>query len=240
MAEYLFPLRMKCEIAEGIMAFWFDTTGQKFTFKPGQHADYTLLNPGETDEKGNTRTFSFASSPDFRGFMIATRMRGSAFKNYLKSMPLGTKVKVSTPYGDLALHKDESKPAVFMAGGIGITPFRSIIEWAMKNAPNRKLYLFYSNKSRQDSAFLDDLEKWSQENPNFRLVATVTREEDPSWPHERGRIDANMLKKHLGGDIQESVYYVAGPPAMVEAMTETLTGMGVDEDRIKKEEFAGY
>jgi ferredoxin-NADP reductase len=238
--EFLFPLEKRREIAEGTMAFWFDIKGSGYTFKPGQHADFTLLNPGETDEKGNMRTFSFASAPGRGYIMIATRMRGSAFKNSLKSMPLGTKVKVSEPYGDFILHKDVSRPAVFLAGGIGITPFRSILEWAVTNTPSRRIFLFYSNKSRQDSAFLDDLEKWSHENPNFKLIATATRSEDPSWPHERGRIDESMLKKHLGNDIGKSVYYAAGPPVMVEALTAILVKMGVDEDSIRKEQFAGY
>ena len=238
--EYLFPLRMKCEIAEGTMAFVFDTTGSGFAFKPGQHADYTLINPPETDEKGNTRTFSFASAPGRDYIMIATRMRGSAFKNSLNAMPLGTKVKVGEPYGDMTLHKDAKKPAVFLAGGIGITPFRCMIEWAAANSLDRKIYLFYSNKTADESAFLADLVEFSKADPNFKLIATATREEDPAWKHERGRIDEAMLKRHLGDDVQKSVYYVAGPPAMAEALTETLVKMGVDEDSIRKEEFAGY
>jgi ferredoxin-NADP reductase len=119
----------RVEIAEGTMAFHFEKPPH-FDFKPGQSADLTLSDPPETDAEGNTRTFSIAS-PSFENQLIfATRMRDTAFKRSLKKIPLGTEVKIDSPMGSFTLHKNSSKPAVFLAGGIGITPFISIVRQA--------------------------------------------------------------------------------------------------------------
>ncbi|MFB3921868.1 MAG: FAD-dependent oxidoreductase [Terriglobia bacterium] len=240
MKEYLFALKDRAEIAEETMAFWFDTSGSEFSFRAGQNADFTLIDPPVTDAEGNTRTFSFASSPSQSGsFMIATRMRRTAFKDSLKELPLGTKLKVSAAMGSFTLHKDTSRPAVFLAGGIGITPMRSIIEWATQAKLPHKLILLYSNRTPQATAFLSDLEAWAKQNPNFKLVATVSDVKDPNWRNEQGRIDATMLRKHVA-DLSKPVYYLAGPPGMVTAMRQLLEAAEVSEDYIKTEEFAGY
>src|SRR5437879_131827 len=133
----------RVEVAEGTMAFHFEKP-PGFDFKPGQSADLTLLDPPETDSEGNVRTFSIASAP-FQGLlMFATRMRDTSFKRSLKEMPLGTVVKMDSATGDFTLQKNSAKPAVFLAGGIGITPFSSIVRQAAHDRAPHKLYLFYS------------------------------------------------------------------------------------------------
>ena len=122
-------LLSRVEVAEGTMAFHFEKPSQ-FDFKPEQSADVTPFNPPETDSEGNTRTFSIASSPFENELMLATRMRDTAFKRSLKKIPLGTEVKIDSPMGSFTLHKNSAKPAVFLAGGIGITPFLSIVRQA--------------------------------------------------------------------------------------------------------------
>lgn len=240
MADYFLALKERAEIADGTMAFWFDTSGTDYTFRAGQNADFTLIDPPQTDAEGNTRTFSFASSPSHSGsFMIATRMRRTAFKSSLKELPLGAKLKVSPALGSFTLHKDISRPAVFLTGGIGITPMRSIIEWATLAKLPHKLLLLYSNRTPQTTAFLSDLETWTKQNPNFKLVATVTDMQDPKWRNEHGRIDGTMLRKHVT-DLMKPIYYLAGPPEMVSAMRRLLEAAEVSEDYIKTEEFAGY
>jgi ferredoxin-NADP reductase len=102
------------QVAEGTMAFHFDKPSG-FEFRAGQAMDITPLDPPETDSEGNIRTFSIASPPFEDGLMVATRMRDSAFKRVPKSMPLGTAVKIDAPSGSLTLHKNPSKPAVFLA-----------------------------------------------------------------------------------------------------------------------------
>jgi ferredoxin-NADP reductase len=240
MAEYLLGLNDRQEVAKDTMAFWFETLGTGYTFKAGQSADFILIDPPETDGEGNARSFSFATSPNNRtSFMVAMRMRATAFKKTLQAIPLGTAVKVSSPMGSFTLHKDSSRPAVFLAGGIGITPVRSIIGWATEEQLPHRLYLFYSNRTPGEATFLDRLESWSKQNRNFKLIPTVTASSYSGWPYEFGRIDREMLTKHLP-ETENSVYYLSGPPAMVAAMRQLLEDLGVSEDNLKTEEFAGY
>ena len=240
MQEYLLALKERQEIARDTMALMFDTVGSGYTFKAGQNANFVLIDPPETDTQGNIRTFSFASSPSNKAsLMIAMRMRNSAFKKSLQAIPLGAKLNVTRAMGSFTLHKDSSKPAVFLAGGIGVTPARSIIEWATEERLPHKIYLFCSNRHADGMPFLNDFECFERRNPNFELIATLTDSEECGWRHEFGRIDKQMLSRHLP-QISELIYYLVGPPGMVAAMRELLDALGVSEDSVKTEEFGGY
>ena len=240
MAEYQLKLARRTEVAEGTLAFALEKPAG-FEFKPGQSADLTLLNPSETDAEGNIRTFSIASAPSENELLFATRLRDTAFKRVLRNMPLGTAIKVDGPMGSFNLHKNPAKPGVFLAGGIGITPFHSMIRDAPKTKDPHQLYLFYSNRRPEDAAFMDELQTLGGQNPNFHLIATMAEMEKSNkpWNGERGFIDAAMLKRHLPA-LNGPIYYIAGPPGMVAAMREMLTKAGVDEDDIRAEDFAGY
>jgi ferredoxin-NADP reductase len=237
---YASQLLSRDEIAEGTMAFHFARPSQ-FEFKAGQAADVTLYNPPETDSEGNTRTFSIASSPFESQLMIATRMRDTAFKRSLKKIPLGTAVKIDLPTGSFTLHKNPSKPGVFLAGGIGITPFMSIVRQADHDRLPHQLYLFYSNRHPEDAPFLEVLQKLETSNPNFHLVCTMTAmaQSNRDWKGETGFIDQEMLSSHIA-NLAGPIYYAAGPPAMVAAMRKMLVDAKVDEDDIRTEDFAGY
>ena len=240
MADYLFPLADRKEVAEETMAFWFDTSGSDFTFEAGQNADYFLIDPPQTDAEGNKRTFSFAASPSHKDrIMLTTRMRNTAFKNVLKTMPLGTKVKVDGPFGSMTLHEDSAKPAVFIAGGIGITPFRSMIEWATEQQLPHKLTLLYSNRTPAATTFREDFEAWAKANPNFTFLPTITEAAGSAWPYATGMIDEQFIRQHIT-DIMAPVYYTAGPPGLVVAMRKMLMGLGVSKDSIRYESFSGY
>jgi len=145
MANHQVRLRKKEAIAEGTMTFYFEKPAG-FQFKPGQFANLTLVSPPETDAEGNVRMFSIASAPFEDDLMFTTRMRDTAFKRVLKSMPFGTEIKLGGPFGSFTLHSDSSRPAVFLAGGIGITPFRSMILHASRSRLPHRLLLFYSNR----------------------------------------------------------------------------------------------
>ncbi len=129
LAGFKSKLLSRSNVAEGTMAFHF-VRPAGFIFKAGQAADLTLLNPPETDSEGNIRTFSIASPPFEEQLTFATRMRDTAFKRSLKVVPLGTEIQIAPPSGSFTLHKNANKPAVFLAGGIGITPFISVIRQA--------------------------------------------------------------------------------------------------------------
>jgi ferredoxin-NADP reductase len=227
-------------VAEGTMAFYFDRP-PGFQFRAGQSIDVTLNNPPETDAEGNIRTFSIASAPFESYLMACTRMRNTAFKRVLGKMPLGTQVKIDGPGGSFNLHKNTAKPAVFLAGGIGITPFLSILRQADHEHLAHQLYLFYSNRRPEDTPFLDGLRELSKSNPNFHLVLTMTEMSKSArpWSGETGFINREMLSKYVP-NLQGPIYYIAGPPGMVTAMRQSLTQAAVDEDDIRTEEFAGY
>ena len=240
MAEFQMSLMDRQRIARDTMAFWFNTNEARYEFRAGQHADFVFMDPSSENAGDNSRTFSFANSPGDKGpVLVALRMRQTGFKTALKTAALGTRFKVSRPRGSFTLHKDVTRPAVFLAGGIGITPIRSILQWATQERLPHKLYLFYSNRSVQDAAFLEDLESLATQNPSFTLIPTITRIKSPTWPYENGSINLNLLKRYLHG-LSGPIYYVAGPSGMVTAMTALLQSSGVSDDDIKTEEFGDY
>jgi ferredoxin-NADP reductase len=234
------PFTKREQLAEGTMAFHFIKPAD-FQFRPGQALVLTLLNPPETDTEGNRRTFSIASAPFDAELMIATRMRDTAFKRVLGNAAPGLEVKIQGPIGSFVLPRTAEKAAVLLAGGIGITPFLSMIRQATHDQAPQQIDLFYSNRRPEDTCFLDLLSEAAKQNPNFHLIATMTEmsQSRREWKGETGFINKEMLTKHLP-TLQGPLYYLAGPPAMVAAMRGMLTGAGVDEDDIRAEKFAGY
>jgi ferredoxin-NADP reductase len=228
------------EVAERTTAFRFEKP-PNWTFKSGQYLDLTLLDPSETDAEGNVRSFSIASAPHENTLMVATRMRDTAFKRVLNTMPLNSAVKIEGPSGKLTLHNNVNRTAVFLAGGIGITPFRSVVFGAAKEKLPHRLFLFYSNRRPEDAPFLDELQRLEKENPNYKLIASMTEmsKSHRPWQGEAGLIDKEMLARHLK-DAVSPIYYVAGPPEMVKGLQTMISESGVDDDDIRAEEFAGY
>lgn len=228
------------EVAEGTMAFHF-TRPAGFAFRAGQSVDITLLNPPVTDAKGNTRAFSIASPPFGDQLTIAARMTDSAFKRVLRQAPPGLEVQVEGPSGSFTLHKNAAKPAVLLAGGIGITPFLSMVRQAAIDKTQQQIYLFYSNRRPEDSPFLERLSASTTENSAFHFIPTMTAmaRSRRTWAGETGAINREMLLRHVP-DPAGPIYYIAGPVAMVGAMRNMLTALGVDEDDIRTEEFSGY
>ena len=237
---YQVKLTKRYEVAERTMAFQFEKP-EGFTFKAGQSVDMTLLNPPETDGEGNGRAFSIASAPDEDMLLVATRMRDTAFKRVLGTMPIGSQVRIDGPFGNLVLHNNQARAGVFLAGGIGITPFRSMMLRATKDLLPHRLFLFYSNRKLEDAPFLQELEALQRQNRSYTFVPTMTdmSRSDRSWQGETGRINQSMLAKHLNS-AASPMYYMAGPPRMVKELHTLLTEIGVDDDDIRAEEFAGY
>lgn len=240
MAVYKTKLVKKEEVAEGTMAFYFEKP-DGFDFIAGQYATVSLINPPEMDDEGNSRFFSLITAPYENYLGFATRMRDTAFKRILKVLPIGSEIKITGPSGSFFLHKDISKLAVFLIGGIGITPVFSIIKNAIYEKLPHQLFLFYSNKRPKDAAFLKELQNLEKENKNFKLVATMTEMENSKqvWLGETGFINKEMLQKYLK-DLSSPIYYMSGPPAMVKAMRELAKKNGAIDDNIKFEEFSGY
>jgi ferredoxin-NADP reductase len=240
MGAYSARLMKREPVAAGTMAFYFDRPAG-FEFAGGQSIDLTLINPPQTDAEGDTRIFSLASAPEEPHLMVATRLRDTAFKRTLQTLAPGTEVAFEGPFGSMTLHRKAARPAVMLAGGIGITPFRSMICQAVKAHAGYRLILFYSNRRPGDAAFLGELQGLAQQHPDFTLVATMTDlgASAEGWSGITGYINREMLMK-FGGDLTGAVYYTAGPPALVAAMKGMILDAGVDEDDINSEGFAGY
>jgi ferredoxin-NADP reductase len=240
MTAHNVKLKKRQEIAEGTMAFHFEKP-EGFQFRAGQFLNLRLLEPPETDAEGNQRSFSIASAPDEDELMVATRMRDTAFKRVLKEMLLESEVKMAGPFGAFTLHRAGSRPAVFLTGGIGVTPFRSIVVQATQDKLPHRLFFFYSNRKPEDAAFLDELQQLEAENPNYKLIATMTQIEKSkrAWDGKTGYIDREMLTEIIP-DLHAPIYYSAGPPGMVTAMRKMLEDSGVNDDDIRTEDFTGY
>ena len=223
------------DVALGTMAFHF-TKPAGFAFRPGQAIEVLL--PVENDER---RTFSLVSAPFEDELVVATRMRDSAFKRALKALPPGSPARLAGPFGSLTLHEDRARAAVFIAGGIGITPFMSILRQAAQDRLAHRLLLIYSNRRPEDAAFLAELQQLEQRNAHFRLVATMTEMAKSAlpWHGETGLVDAGLVRR-CTRELPAPIYYIVGPPGMVEAMQAVLHGAGVARDDIRTEEFFGY
>ena len=133
---------------------------------------------------------------------------------------------------------DTSRPYVFIAGGIGITVFRCMLRYIVEEGLSHRVTLVYSNRDRESAAFLDELQAMEREHENLSLVLVMT--DEPEWEGEKRRVDANVLREHLDGELGDYVFIAAGPPGMVEAMETELKGAGVPDEQVLVQRFSGY
>jgi len=233
-------LKGRDSLCTGTTGLYFEKP-DGFSFRPGQFVNFTLDSPIVTDAGGSTRTLSIASAPHEKELMVAMRMRDTGFKRAASALPIGAPFLLEGPFGNLILHRNTARPAVFLAGGIGITPFRSIIRHATEVGSTHEISLFYSIRRVEEAAFLKELEDIQELNPRFRFIPTITHPEGipQHWGGELGHITEAMLAKWIP-DFQSPIFYIAGPPGMVTGMRKILDDAGVSDDDIRAEEFAGY
>jgi ferredoxin-NADP reductase len=239
-STYQVTLRKRQEVAKGTMAFYFDRP-TAFTFKAGQFIDLSLPDLLDSNPQGHTRAFTLANAPSEQQLMVATRLRDTAFKRMLGEITLGTTIDIEGPFGQFTLPDNNSRTAVFLAGGIGITPFRSMLVEAAHNKRPHRLILMYSNRRPEDAAFLDELQSLQQDNPEYTCIGTMTSPTGgtEAWKGETGRIDQAMLRKYVK-DMETASFYVVGPPAMVDGLRKMLESAGIHKSNIRAEEFVGY
>lgn len=211
-------------------------------YKPGQFAFFPLDNV--KDAKGPVRHFSLASSPTEDELVISTRIRDTPYKQALSLLAPGAQVKISKPQGNFTLHEDDDKPAVLLSGGIGVTPFRSMIKYATDKQMRTRIVMFDSNRNEQNILYKNEFDRWARENRNLKVVYTITDDEPNKgdWPGERGVIDKEMVTRHLTSeDRSAAMFYICGPPGMLEAVQKLLrTELQIPQERVKVEEFTGY
>jgi ferredoxin-NADP reductase len=231
-------VKEKREVAKGTLLVVFDLQGQQVDFTPGQYFWVELLDPPYQDEKGPRRHISVVTSPTEGNVLgLCTRLRDTAFKRSLAELEIGDEVEVEEPKGTFLLPEDTSKEYVFIAGGIGITVFRCMLRYIADEGLPHKVTLVYSNRDRESTAFLDELQEIERTVDNVRLVLTMT--DDPGWDGEARLIDADVLRDHLG-DLDRFTYMVAGPPPMVEGVVGALHGAGLPEEQVLADSFSGY
>jgi ferredoxin-NADP reductase len=231
-------IKEKREVAKETLLVVFDLGGEEIDFTPGQYFWVELPDRGHQDERGLRRHISIVTSPTERGVLgLATRLRDTAFKRTLAELAVGDEVQVEEPKGTYLLPEETDRDYVFIAGGIGITVFRSMLRYIADEGLPYRITLFYSNRDRESAAFLDELAQLEQEISGLRVVLTMTK--DPSWDGESRHLDEAMLRDHLG-DLDRYTFFIAGPPGMAEGVDAMLKEAGVDEDRLHTGKFAGY
>jgi ferredoxin-NADP reductase len=233
-------IKEKREVAKGTLMVTFDLLGEEVDFTPGQYFWVELIDPPYDDEKGARRHITVVTSPTEKGVLgLATRLRDSAFKKSLAELPEGAPVDVEQPKGSFLLPEDTSKEYVFVAGGIGITPFHCMLRYiADKGLDDYRITLVYSNRDRESAAFFDELHELEAAISGLRVVFTMDK--DPAWEGESRRISPEMLEDVLGGDLSSFHFMIAGPPGMTKAVKAAILEVGVPEEQVQSDSFSGY
>ncbi len=235
-------LKGKAAIATDTWEFRFERPAG-FVYQAGRHVRMTVLNPPYRDKAGEARFLSFASAPQDEDLVFVMRMRETAFKRSLMALAEGNNVRiemlVNAPHGAFALDDHATEPAVFLVGGIGVVPAYSMIRDALAKSTGRKLFLFYSSRTPADAPFLAELQALAGRHENLVFVPTMTGAELATWTGQKGRIDADLVRQHIGQFVP-ATYYIAGLPDMVSAMRSLLKREKVPAARVLAEEFGGF
>jgi ferredoxin-NADP reductase len=227
----------KREVAKGTLLVLFAVEDYP-DYRPGSYFWVELPDRGDNDEKGLRRHISLVTSPTDRGVVgLATRLRDTAFKRTLAGLEVGDEVQVEEPKGSFLLPEDTGVEYVFVAGGIGITVFRSMLRYIAAEGLPYRITLVYSNRDRESTAFLGEVQELEGRIDGLRLVLTMTAE--AGWDGETRQLDADVLGELLGG-LEDKTFLIAGPPPMAEAVSQSLLDAGLPEDRVLADKFSGY
>ncbi len=233
-------LKHRREIGSGILAFSFDYP-EGFNHRLGQYMEWTLP-LAEPDSRGNRRYFSIASSPTEPELLIAAHFypKSSRYKQAMAEMESGDPIVAAELSGDFVLPRDPSVPLVFVAGGIGITPFRSMIKYLVDTGEKRDIVLLYSNSTKEEIVFRDVFEE-AKAKMGLKTVYTLTdrKRVRADWEGRTGYIDEEMICEEIP-DIEKRMCYISGSPAMVETVKKVLRSSGVRRSNIRSDYFPGY
>ncbi len=204
-------------------------------YTAGQFIELTLPHDNP-DKRGQKHWFTLSSSPSEELLSITTKFATdhiSTFKQTLAALKPGQEVAMSDAMGDFVLPKDTSLPLVFIAGGIGVTPFHSMIQWLIDTQEHRTIQLLYAANVVEEVAFRDIFAKYG-------LPVTIILSKPPvNWKGQSGRLDAKKILE-LAPDVDRKLYYLSGPEPMVEALVEGMKDAGVDKKRLVGDYFPNY
>jgi ferredoxin-NADP reductase len=211
-----------------------------FSYEAGQFLEINLDHP-KKDDRGTKRWFTLSSSPTEGDLMITTRLveKHSTFKGAFLDLEAGDSIEATGPMGSFILPKEPAKKLVWIAGGIGITPFRSQMKFIMDNQEKRNVTLIYSNRTLGDVCFEDLWNNAKNNLSDFNYIQTLVDEIPSNWKSEKGVVDEAMIARHVG-DIENCEFFISGPEPMVEAFKPMLEKMGVKEEDIHQDWFPNY
>lgn len=210
---------------------------EKIAFIPGQFLQ-VIFDEQNPDNKELNKYLSFSSAPGKDYIEVTKRLSESFFSQGLRSLKAGDEVYIRAPFGN-CVFKDEYQKIAFLIGGIGITPVISILEYIVGKKLSTDAVLLYSNRTEADIAFRQELDYWQKSNKNIKISYTITECQPKDSSCEFGRIDKNLVWEKIK-DYKERIFFIFGPPKMVEAMQALCIEIGCDRGNIKTENFVGY
>lgn len=238
-AKLVLRLKEKIQIAPDIFDFIFEPT-KKFAFAPGQYMEWTLGHE-YPDSRGNRRYFTLASSPNESNLRLGVKFydHSSSYKRSMLAMQKDSEIVAGQLAGDFVLPRALNQKVVFIAGGIGITPFRSMIQNLLDINQRRDIVVFYVNRRANEIVYTDVLEK-ARQKLGIKTIYTLTDETQvpPNWKGKVGYIDKLMFRESVP-DYGRCIFYVSGPNAMVTSVQDMLVDMGISRDHIKTDFFPG-
>jgi ferredoxin-NADP reductase len=237
---YTLHFLKKVAVAKDTYSFYFSRP-EEFEFTAGQYNRWTLPITA-TDGRGSSRFFTISSSPLEKDYLtITTKIIQSDFKKALLELKENDEIKIFGPMGEFTLDESDTRERIFIAGGIGITPFHSMLLYAGSNNLSLPLTLLASYSVPEEMVFYDELTQLAKAHSNIRIVYTITKPQESQipWNGETGRVTEGMLKKYAK-DVMQSVFYIVGPPPMVEGTKALLEQMKIPVANVRTEQFTGY
>ena len=238
--SFRLPFIKKEKVAQNTYTFYFDRSTNSFDFIPGQYMRVTIPHDNP-DERGTSRYFTITSSPlEKKYLVITTKLVQSTFKETLHTVKQGDQIQFFGPMGWFLLPKDEQVEKVFLAGGIGITPFHSLFHTFVNETLTQPMTLFASFSKREDVLFYESLQEIARKNKQIRVIYTLTQEKSSlDWKGETGRISHELVKKYVS-ELHKKVFYIVGAPKMVVETKAMLLTIGIPDEQIQVEDFTGY
>ncbi len=236
--RFMLTLTKKEEIAENTYEFTF-VPEKTMPYLAGQYLEWTLPEGKKEDAKGNRRYFTIASSPTEKEIRLGVRMNDapSTFKQTLLKLQIGDIVSAGQLAGDFTLPTNPKKKLVFIAGGIGVTPFRSMVQYILDTG-KRDVVMFYSNKKAEEVAYYDILER-ARTQMGMKTIYALTDDTRSFQGSYNGMINAEIIKKEVP-DYKERTFYISGPRGMVLAFEAALKDLGIPHSRIRTDYFPGF
>lgn len=238
--KLILQLKEKIKIATDTYEFVFHPD-RKLAFKPGQYMEWTLAHQKQ-DTRGMRRYFTVASSPTEPDIKVGVKFyqKPSSYKMAMESLRLQDIVVTSQLAGDFTLPSDASKKLIFIAGGIGVTPFRSMVKYLTDKKEKRDIIMFYANNTYADIAYREIFDRARQEL-GINVIYTLSNLENipPDFNCENGFVSQEMIER-LVPDFKDRMFYISGPRSMIVSFEKTLKDMGIHARNIKTDYFPGF